>query len=342
MEGALESGRGAGVGGTECVLQEQGNGHETDAAGNGRDGGAFGGYGIKIDITDQAIASFAGGVVDAVNTDIDHGGVLPDHISGDESGFTDGGDEDIGGPGNGWEILGAGVADGDGGVGEGGFTEEEESGGFADDEGTTENDDMASFGRDVVTAEHFDDTGGGTGDESLRIFLDEAAEVGGGKAVDILVGGDSVEDGLLVNVVGQGRLDEDCVDGGVLVEGVDLLEQIAFGDGIGKSEEATFDADGGRFFLFGSDIKDGGGIFADADKGDAGRWAGALGDALGDFVEDAGRELFTVQKLHKELGRKLLTTHIVGAQDPFLGLGIVGADSAEKNRLSKEILQGAG
>lgn len=281
-------------------MQEQGDGHEADTAGDGGDGGAFGSHGIKIDITDQAVAFFAGRIFDAVNADIDHGGVLPDHIGGDKGGFPDGGDENIGGAGNGGKIPCAGVADGDGGVGEGRFSEEEESGGFADDKGATENDDMAPFGGDPVPAEHFDDTGGGTGDESAGILLDEAAEVGGGKAVDILMRGDGVENGLFVNVFGEGCLDEDSVDGGVLVEGVDLLEQIAFGDGIGEREEAAFDADGGGLFLFGGNIKDGGGIFADAEEGDAGRRAGALGDALGDFVEDAGRELFTVQKLHKE------------------------------------------
>jgi hypothetical protein len=66
------------------------------------------------------------------------------------------------------------------------------------------------------------------------------------------VRGDAAEHRDLVDVLRQGRLDENAVDGGVGVELVDQGEELGLGDGDGREEWIRLsDADfGGGLLLF--------------------------------------------------------------------------------------------
>jgi len=63
-----------GAGGFHGVVEEHGDGHGTDAAGDGGDEGGLFGNRLEVDVADQAVAALAGGVVDAVDADVDDDG----------------------------------------------------------------------------------------------------------------------------------------------------------------------------------------------------------------------------------------------------------------------------
>jgi hypothetical protein len=131
------------------------------------------------------------------------------------SAFADGGDEHVGLAGDRRQVGGLRVADGDGGVGARPCVCSGEQGdGFADDEAAAEDDDVFAGKVHAAAREQFHDAGGRAGDEARVVLLCELAEVEGVEAVDILVRGDAAEDGDLVDVFRQRRLDEDAVDAG--------------------------------------------------------------------------------------------------------------------------------
>ena len=95
------------AGGLEGVFHEHGDGHGADAAGNGSDGAALGGYAGEIDIASEAVAGFFAGVFDAVDADIDDDGSVFYPIGLDHIGATYGGDKDVSAAADGGEVFGA-------------------------------------------------------------------------------------------------------------------------------------------------------------------------------------------------------------------------------------------
>ena len=71
---------------------------------------------------------------------------------------------------------------------------------------------------------------------TARLAPQEAAEVGGVETVNILLRCDGLEDGALVDVVGQGELLEDGMEANVGVELADASEQGFPGDGRGQAD----------------------------------------------------------------------------------------------------------
>lgn len=59
----------------------------------------------------------------------------------------------------------------------------------------------------------------------MTTALGELSNVLGSKAVHVLFVDDGGGDGILGNVLGNGELDEDTVNGRVIVQGLDLLEE---------------------------------------------------------------------------------------------------------------------
>ena len=130
----------------EGVFHEHGDGHGADSAGDRGDGGAVGGDFWVGHVSDEPGAGFFRGVRDAVDADIDDDGTGLDPICLYHFRAAYGGDEYIGTAANGGEVCGAGVGDGDGGVGS--FCEEEHGHGLADDHGAANDDGFCSFGLD--------------------------------------------------------------------------------------------------------------------------------------------------------------------------------------------------
>ncbi len=174
--------------GLHCVFHEHGNGHGTDAAGDGGDFGAERGDVVEIDIADDAEAGFARGVVDAVDADVDDNGSGGHHVGGNEAGTTDGGDDDVGGAENSGEVLCARVAESDSGVAVDVFAGEEEGNRFANDETTTDDGDVFPLYFNARADEEFDNSRGRAGTEGRGVFLAEATDIEDVEAVHIFVG----------------------------------------------------------------------------------------------------------------------------------------------------------
>lgn len=254
------------LGGVEGVLEEHGDGHGTDAAGDGGDGAGDFGAGVVVGITDEAIATFGIGVIFAVDADIDDDSAWFEHIAGDHFGAADGGDDDIGFFEVGVEVAGPAVADGDGGVG---FLEEHGDG-KANDIGAADDDGIGATDFDTTSFEEDHTAVGGTGDKAwFAPFHGEAADVEGVEAVDIFADVDGVKDSFFVDMVGEGELDEDAVDGGVGVEFLDEGEEVVLADIFGAFVGDGADTGFGAGAFFHTDVGGRGGIIADKDSGEA-------------------------------------------------------------------------
>lgn len=70
-------------------------------------------------------------------------------------------------------------------------------------------------------------------EEWLATTLCELSNVAGGEAVDILLGVDCLGDGILRDVLGKRKLDEDSVNRVVVVQLGDLLKQLCLGNLVG-------------------------------------------------------------------------------------------------------------
>ena len=68
-------------------------------------------------------------------------------------------------------------------------------------------------------------------DESI-LAQHHATDIDGCEAIDVLVGRDGVDDLLLVDVLGEGELDDEAVNLLVVVEEMDGLEELLLGGGL--------------------------------------------------------------------------------------------------------------
>jgi len=221
-----------------------------------------------------------------------------DHVGGDELGAADGGDEHVGLTGDLGEVAGAGVADGDGAVGAGFFLEGEQRDGFTDDEGAAEDDHVFALQVGAGAGEEFHDAGGGAGDKAGVVFLGDLADVDRVEAIDVLVRGEAAEGRGFVEVFGQGRLDQNTVDGRVGVEVVDEFFEFSLRGGGWRENDAALDADLGGGLLFFLHIGNGRRVVADAHEGDARLTPGEGGDLGFEFGDDVSRDFVTVDQFH--------------------------------------------
>ena len=235
-ESAPSLARGGDTGGADGVGEEHGDGHGADAPGDLRDPSGDLGDACEVNVADEAPATFAGCVVDAVRADVDDGGARLHHLGGDGAGATGGNNEDVGGAGVGSEVGGAGVAEGDGGVRSDGFVREEDGEGAPDERGASDDDGVHPGGVDAGAGEEVHHAVGGAGDGAAGLATQEAAEVGGVEAVHVLCGVDGVEDGALVDVGGEGELLEDGVEAWVGIEAGDAPEEGVLGDAGGEAD----------------------------------------------------------------------------------------------------------
>lgn len=240
--------------GFEGVLHEEGDGHGADAAWDGGDGAAFGGDFVEGDVTHQFVAFFGAGGFNAVDADVDDNGAFLDVFGFEEFGAADGGDDDIGLAGDGAEVAGAGVGDGDGGVASGAFGHEEKCHGFANDHAATDDDRVSAAGFDAGVDEKALAAEGGAGDETCGVFEGEFGDVHWVEAVDVFGGINGADDFGFVDVLGWGALDKDAVDGGIGVELFDECDQFRLGGRGGEFVFDTVEAEVAAFFVLGADV----------------------------------------------------------------------------------------
>ena len=117
------------------------------------------------------------------------------------------------------DVFRAGVAYGDGGVGVRLLLEQHGGHGLADDIAAADDDHMRALGLHAAAREHLNTAVRGTGQEAL-LTDQHFADIDGMETIDIFVGVDRQQGGVLIHVLGQRELKQDAVDLGVVVHAV--------------------------------------------------------------------------------------------------------------------------
>ena len=100
--------------------------------------------------------------------------------------------------------------------------------GFADDVPSTDDDHMCSIQLDTVSEQELHHAVRCAGQVGF-LTDDESADVDGGEAIDVLIGGDGGDDTVLVDMRWQWQLNEDTMYGRILVQFVDKGNELFFG-----------------------------------------------------------------------------------------------------------------
>ncbi|VTR68175.1 conserved hypothetical protein [Desulfosarcina cetonica] len=221
--------------GFQGVEHQHGDRHGTDTTGNGGDvaGDLLGGIEIHVALQDGHFLAglLADLLTHAVDADVDHAGPRFDPFRFHQVGNTSGHDENVGPFAVGGQILGARMHDGHGSVGARAFLHHHVGDGFAHDVGATHDDHFGAAGLNAGAHDHLLDA-----ERRARRKFDflapdhQTADVDRMEPVDILVRIDGVEHFFLINVLGQGQLNQDTVDAVVLVVLVDQGQKIRFGN----------------------------------------------------------------------------------------------------------------
>src|SRR5882724_2694718 len=293
------------AGGFYGIAHEHGDGHGTDAAGDGSErAGGIDGVGMNVadegaafgaeffetvrEIFEEALGLL--GIGDAVGADVDDRGAGPssrsrlDPIGFDVAGFAHGGDDDVGAAEDIGQIAGFGMANGHGGVG----VHEEKRHGLADDIAAAEDHRVGAFDLDFITAQNFHTAGGSAGDQA-GTSADEATEIDGVEAVHVLGGIDGFEDALGIDLRGKRELNQDAVNVVVAIQVFDYGEHFESSSSGRRSEESAGEANLLASGDFAFDVELRGGIFSDEDGGQAGAHACRGQDT--DFIFQLGENL---------------------------------------------------
>lgn len=221
------------------VLQKHRDGHWSNSTWNWCDerGDLLGG--VVVDITDQSLAGLLGGILNEVGADIDDNGTWLDPLTLDEVCLANGRDKNISVLYVVLNVLGVAVADGDGAVG---LVEEVGDWG-ADNVTAPKNDSVLASKVNTSGLEELHDTlWSARGEQWLSTTLGELANVGGTEAINILLVGDSGRDVVLGHMLWHWKLDQDTVDGWVVVLLLDCLNECELGGLFRELDELAADA----------------------------------------------------------------------------------------------------
>ena len=177
------------------------------------------------------------------------------------------------------------------------LTAEQVGHGCSDDIRAAEDDTVLASGLNTIAFEQCADAHGGGGEETL-LAEDHAADVDGGKAVDILVGRDGVDNLLLVDMLGQGQLHDEAVDVGVVVEERYRLQQLCLGGLLAHAVDTGGEAHLVGGFLLVGDIGHTGPVLAYNYSGQMGSTVTLLGQRthlIGYLVLDLQGQRLAVQ-----------------------------------------------
>ncbi len=199
------------------------------------------------------------------------------------------------------QVAGEAVGDGDGAAGQ----QQLQSHGAADDVGGADHDGVQAVQVGTGACEQGHDAlrraGAQEGDA-----LGQAADVVGMEAVHVLVRVDALQQLGGIEVGGEGQLDQNAVDGRVVVQAVDQRQQFFLGGAGGKIVGLGEEADLFAVLALVRDIDLRGGVGADQDHrqaGDAQALLAALVDALGNLLAEAGGDRFAVDQFCSHVGR---------------------------------------
>ncbi|MCY1177227.1 hypothetical protein D9M73_175270 [compost metagenome] len=130
-----------------------------------------------------------------------------------------------------------------------------------------------------------------------RDALGQAADVIRVETVHVLVRADALQQFGGIQVLGQGQLQQDAVDVGIIIEAVDQARQFFLGGGAGQVEGLGKKADFFTVFALVRDIDLGGGVGADQDHCQARRTQALLAtlhDTLSDLLAQTGGDCLAI------------------------------------------------
>ncbi len=84
----------------------------------------------------------------------------------------------------------------------------------------------------------------------------------------------------------------------ICIQAVDFCHEFLLSDAFGENMKMAFNPEAGGDFLLFVDVGDGGRVFADSYKGDAGACSIVVLQFLPQFVKDFFRDGFTVDNFH--------------------------------------------
>mmetsp|Transcript_9467 Transcript_9467/g.19601 ORF Transcript_9467/g.19601 Transcript_9467/m.19601 type:complete len:394 (-) Transcript_9467:24-1205(-) len=213
------------------VAHEHGDGHGPHPPGHRR---AHGGHLLRVlvvHVAHQAEPRLLAGVGDRVGAHIDDDRPLLNPVLLHYLGLAAARDDDVGALHLRLRVDGTGVHDGDSGV----ALQEQHGGGHAHDVGAPQHHRVLPLHRHPAAVQQLDAPLGRAGhEERLAALHAKGADVERVEAIDILLDADGAEDGGLVNVLGEGKLDEDAVHSRVRVEILHNLQELLLGDCLGQ------------------------------------------------------------------------------------------------------------
>ncbi len=195
------------------VRHQHGNGHRSDTARYGGDGGTFRSDFIEGNIAHQLVAARTARILDPVDPDIDNDRAVADMFLPDESGAPDGRDQNISRAGDLWKIPAARMHDRHGGVAALAFLHEQKGERFSDNHAASENNDMRAGDLDAVLDEQTLATEGRAGNETGRIAHGQLRHVERMKTIHILRRIERAHDGRLIDLRRWRRLHENAMNG---------------------------------------------------------------------------------------------------------------------------------
>lgn len=205
------------------VLEKHSNGHWSNSSWNWGDLRGNLGGGLVVDISNKSLSGLLGGIWNVVGSDINDNGTWLQPFTLDEVGLSDGGNDDISLLDDLWEVLCPRVADGDCGIG---VLEEVGSWG-TDDIRSAENNSVLSLEVDTgLLKENHDTLWRAWGEEWLSTTLSKLTNVVGSETIDILSDGNGFCDIDLVDVFWEWELDKETVNGWVVVDFLNVLEEL--------------------------------------------------------------------------------------------------------------------
>jgi len=222
------------------VEHEHANRHWPYSTGDGRDVGAEWCHVFEIDIALQTEAALLGGIGYACGAHINDDGSLLHHVGLEERRLSDGCDDDVGLQAFLLEGLAATVANGHGGIAIL-LLHHELCHGFAHDVAAAKDDALLAARRYLVAAKQLEDTFWRSADVAGQADC-HTANVDGMEAVHVLTVVDGFYDFLFADVLGQGKLHDEAIDGGIVVEFIYLGKQLHFGDVVFKAKQSALEA----------------------------------------------------------------------------------------------------
>lgn len=221
------------------VLQKHGNGHWANSSWNWSDEGSDLLGGVIVDITDQSLARLLGLIWDEVGANVNDNGSWLDPFTLDKVCLANGGNKDISVLDVLLDVLGAAVADSYSGIG----VLKEVRNWRADNIRAAKDNSVLASNLNTGRLEQLHDTlWSAWSEEWLSTTLGKLTNVGGTEAINILLVGNGRGNVVLGDVLWNWELNQDTVDGWVVVEVVDALNELDLGDGLWVVNELAGDA----------------------------------------------------------------------------------------------------